>query len=91
MPHQIITKEIEVNEWKRKYEESRAEVFEMRYEAALVLWHFASCLKDITLQKYREMWTIETSNADKGLVSVCPISQQENCCRIREDSCTDDW
>ncbi|XP_026163081.1 transforming acidic coiled-coil-containing protein 1 isoform X2 [Mastacembelus armatus] len=27
---EIITKEIEVNEWKRKYEESRAEVFEMR-------------------------------------------------------------
>nr|XP_020448217.1 transforming acidic coiled-coil-containing protein 1-like isoform X2 [Monopterus albus] len=27
---EIITKEIEVNEWKRKYEECRAEVFEMR-------------------------------------------------------------
>ncbi|KAM9408513.1 transforming acidic coiled-coil-containing protein 1 isoform 2-T2 [Pholidichthys leucotaenia] len=27
---EIITKEIEVNEWKRKYEESRAEVMEMR-------------------------------------------------------------
>ncbi|XP_058486578.1 transforming acidic coiled-coil-containing protein 2-like isoform X2 [Solea solea] len=27
---EIITKEIEVSEWKRKYEESRAEVFEMR-------------------------------------------------------------
>ncbi|XP_068172359.1 transforming acidic coiled-coil-containing protein 1 isoform X2 [Antennarius striatus] len=27
---EIITKEIEVNEWKRKYEESRAEVLEMR-------------------------------------------------------------
>lgn len=35
--NQIITKEIEVNEWKRKYEESRAEVFEMRYEASLSL------------------------------------------------------
>lgn len=34
-PNQIITKEIEVNEWKRKYEESRAEVLEMRYEAPL--------------------------------------------------------
>lgn len=28
--NQIITKEIEVNEWKRKYEETKAEVFEMR-------------------------------------------------------------
>lgn len=28
--NQIITKEIEVNEWKRKYEESRVEVMEMR-------------------------------------------------------------
>uniref|UniRef100_A0A3Q2Y832 Transforming, acidic coiled-coil containing protein 1 n=2 Tax=Hippocampus comes TaxID=109280 RepID=A0A3Q2Y832_HIPCM len=28
---EIITKEIEVNEWKTKYEESRAEVLEMRY------------------------------------------------------------
>lgn len=27
---QIITKEIEANEWKRKYEESRMEVLEMR-------------------------------------------------------------
>lgn len=37
-PNQIITKEIEVNEWKRKYEESRVEVLEMRYEASLFLW-----------------------------------------------------
>lgn len=28
--YQIITKEIEVNEWKRKYEECRVEVMEMR-------------------------------------------------------------
>ena len=28
---QIISKEIEANEWKRKYEESRVEVLEMRY------------------------------------------------------------
>lgn len=34
---QIIVKEIEVNEWKRKYEESRAEVMEMRYEAFVCL------------------------------------------------------
>lgn len=27
---QIITKEIEANEWKKKYEESRQEVLEMR-------------------------------------------------------------
>lgn len=33
--NQIITKEIEVNEWKRKYEESRAEVFEMRYDCSV--------------------------------------------------------
>lgn len=33
--HQIITKEIEVNEWKTKYEESRAEVLEMRYQAQI--------------------------------------------------------
>lgn len=30
--NQIITKEIEVNEWKKKYEETRAEVFEMRFD-----------------------------------------------------------
>lgn len=35
--NQIITKEMEVNEWKRKYEESRAEVLEMRYGASLFL------------------------------------------------------
>lgn len=29
---QIITKEIEANEWKKKYEESRQEVLEMRYK-----------------------------------------------------------
>lgn len=35
-PQQIITKEIEANEWKRKYEESRMEVLEMRYYMALL-------------------------------------------------------
>lgn len=29
---QIITKEIEANEWKKKYEESRQEVLEMRWD-----------------------------------------------------------
>lgn len=36
--NQIITKEIEVNEWKRKYEESRTEVFEMRYDLHCHFW-----------------------------------------------------
>ena len=51
---QIVTKEKEVLEWQRKYEDSRQEVVEMRYEDAL--WVIApscrGCLSIITLKLF---------------------------------------
>ncbi|KAG7229739.1 hypothetical protein INR49_012535 [Caranx melampygus] len=48
---EIITKEIEVNEWKRKYEESRAEVFEMRKIVAEYEKTVAQMIEDEQQQK----------------------------------------
>lgn len=75
---QIITKEIEVNEWKRKYEESRAEVLEMRYDASL----FSPESQD----------TFQSSKQCKSclIIHFSFLTSQENSCRIWENSCTDD-
>ncbi|XP_035517522.1 transforming acidic coiled-coil-containing protein 1 [Morone saxatilis] len=48
---EIITKEIEVNEWKRKYEESRAEVLEMRKIVAEYEKTVAQMIEDEQQQK----------------------------------------
>ncbi|XP_053723012.1 transforming acidic coiled-coil-containing protein 1-like isoform X2 [Synchiropus splendidus] len=48
---EIITKEIEVNEWKRKYEESRAEVIEMRKIVAEYEKTVAQMIEDEQQQK----------------------------------------
>lgn len=48
---EIITKEIEVNEWKRKYEESRAEVLEMRKIVAEYEKTVAQMIEDEQHQK----------------------------------------
>ncbi|XP_017278369.1 transforming acidic coiled-coil-containing protein 1 isoform X1 [Kryptolebias marmoratus] len=48
---EIITKEIEVNEWKRKFEESRAEVVEMRKIVAEYETTVAQMIEDTQQQK----------------------------------------
>ncbi|XP_054472099.1 transforming acidic coiled-coil-containing protein 2-like isoform X1 [Anoplopoma fimbria] len=48
---EIITKEIEVNEWKRKYEESRTEVLEMRTIVAEYEKTVAQMIEDEQQQK----------------------------------------
>ncbi|XP_029907226.1 transforming acidic coiled-coil-containing protein 1 isoform X2 [Myripristis murdjan] len=48
---EIITKEIEANEWKRKYEESRAEVLEMRKIVAEYEKTVAQMIEDEQQQK----------------------------------------
>ncbi|XP_024118618.1 transforming acidic coiled-coil-containing protein 1 isoform X3 [Oryzias melastigma] len=48
---EIITKEIEVNEWKKKYEESRAEVMEMRKIVAAYEKTVAQMIEDEQQQK----------------------------------------
>ncbi|CAK6958232.1 transforming acidic coiled-coil-containing protein 1 [Scomber scombrus] len=48
---EIITKEIEVNEWKRKYEESRVEVLEMRKIVAEYEKTVAQMIEDEQQQK----------------------------------------
>ncbi|XP_041635389.1 transforming acidic coiled-coil-containing protein 1 [Cheilinus undulatus] len=48
---EIITKEIEVNEWKRKFEESRAEVLEMRTIVAEYEKTVAQMIEDEQQQK----------------------------------------
>ncbi|KAF1391372.1 hypothetical protein PFLUV_G00041440 [Perca fluviatilis] len=48
---EIITKEMEVNEWKRKYEESRAEVLEMRKIVAEYEKTVAQMIEDEQQQK----------------------------------------
>lgn len=53
--NQIITKEIEVNEWKRKYEESRAEVLEMRYDASPFSPEPCFTFKNIIVQKQKKI------------------------------------
>ncbi|KAK2914809.1 transforming acidic coiled-coil-containing protein 1 isoform X2 [Channa argus] len=73
---EIITKEIEVNEWKRKYEESRAEVFEMRKIVAEYEKTVAQMIEDqqqektISCTKSVRQLTLERDQALADLNSV---------------------
>ncbi|XP_044037101.1 transforming acidic coiled-coil-containing protein 1 isoform X2 [Siniperca chuatsi] len=73
---EIITKEIEVNEWKRKYEESRAEVLEMRKIVAEYEKTVAQMIEDeqqqktLSCSKSVRQLTIERDQAMADLNSV---------------------
>ncbi|XP_008293006.1 transforming acidic coiled-coil-containing protein 1 isoform X2 [Stegastes partitus] len=73
---EIITKEIEVNEWKRKYEESRAEVMEMRKIVAEYEKTVAQMIEDeqqqktLTSSKSVRQLTLERDQAMADLNSV---------------------
>ncbi|XP_029006084.1 transforming acidic coiled-coil-containing protein 1 isoform X1 [Betta splendens] len=73
---EIITKEIEVNEWKRKYEECRAEVFEMRKIVAEYEKTVAEMIDDQQQQKTQtctksvRQLTLERDQAVADLNSV---------------------
>ncbi|XP_028261089.1 transforming acidic coiled-coil-containing protein 1 isoform X2 [Parambassis ranga] len=73
---EIITKEIEVNEWKKKYEESRAEVMEMRKVVAEYEKTVAQMLEDeqqqktLTCSKSVRQLTLERDQAVADLNSV---------------------
>ncbi|XP_061583752.1 transforming acidic coiled-coil-containing protein 1 isoform X2 [Cololabis saira] len=73
---EIITKEIEVNEWKRKYEESRAEVMEMRKIVAEYEKTVAQMIEDeqqqksISSSKSVRQLTLERDQAVADLNSV---------------------
>lgn len=73
---EIITKEIEVNEWKRKYEESRAEVLEMRKIVAEYEKTVAQMIEDeqqqktLSCSKSVRQLTIERDQAMADLSSV---------------------
>ncbi|XP_036955809.1 transforming acidic coiled-coil-containing protein 1 isoform X2 [Acanthopagrus latus] len=73
---EIITKEIEVNEWKRKYEESRVEVMEMRKIVAEYEKTVAQMIEDeqqqktLSCSKSVRQLTIERDQAIADLNSV---------------------
>ncbi|XP_053944799.1 transforming acidic coiled-coil-containing protein 1 isoform X2 [Cuculus canorus] len=72
---EIITKEIEANEWKRKYEESRQEVLEMRKIVAEYEKTIAQMIEDeqrtnMTSQKNLQQLTMEKDQALADLNSV---------------------
>ncbi|XP_032368608.1 transforming acidic coiled-coil-containing protein 1 isoform X2 [Etheostoma spectabile] len=73
---EIITKEMEVNEWKRKYEESRAEVLEMRKIVAEYEKTVAQMIEDeqqqktLSCSKSVRQLTIERDQALADLNSV---------------------
>ncbi|XP_035418546.1 transforming acidic coiled-coil-containing protein 1 isoform X1 [Cygnus atratus] len=72
---QIITKEIEANEWKKKYEESRQEVLEMRKIVAEYEKTIAQMIEDeqrtnMTSQKNLQQLTMEKDQALADLNSV---------------------
>ncbi|KAM6040620.1 transforming acidic coiled-coil-containing protein 1 [Chlamydotis macqueenii] len=72
---EIITKEIEANEWKRKYEESRQEVLEMRKIVAEYEKTIAQMIEDeqrtnMTSQKNLQQLTVEKDQALADLNSV---------------------
>lgn len=73
---QIITKEAVANDWKTKYEDSRQEVSEMRWDN-LVLCAFHSAVKDW-------FWGRSVRRI------MCFVLLQEDCCRIWEDYRADD-
>ncbi|MGH0150651.1 UNVERIFIED_CONTAM: hypothetical protein FKN15_026859 [Acipenser sinensis] len=72
---QIITKENETNEWKRKYEESRQEVFEMRKIVAEYEKTIAQMIEDeqrtaMSSQQGLQQLTLEKEQAISDLNSV---------------------
>ncbi|XP_021230624.1 transforming acidic coiled-coil-containing protein 1 isoform X1 [Numida meleagris] len=72
---EIITKEIEANEWKKKYEESRQEVLEMRKIVAEYEKTIAQMIEDeqrtnMTSQKNLQQLTMEKEQALADLNSV---------------------
>ncbi|XP_036450147.1 transforming acidic coiled-coil-containing protein 1 isoform X2 [Colossoma macropomum] len=72
---EIITKEIEANEWKRKYEESRMEVIEMRkivaeYEKTVAQMIEDEQRKNMGSQKSVQQLTMERDQALADLNSV---------------------
>ncbi|KAL7848057.1 hypothetical protein AOLI_G00227750 [Acnodon oligacanthus] len=72
---EIITKEIEANEWKRKYEESRMEVMEMRkivaeYEKTVAQMIEDEQRKNMGSQKSVQQLTMERDQALADLNSV---------------------
>uniref|UniRef100_A0A8C5UF90 Transforming acidic coiled-coil containing protein 1 n=1 Tax=Malurus cyaneus samueli TaxID=2593467 RepID=A0A8C5UF90_9PASS len=72
---EIITKELEANEWKRKYEESRQEVLEMRKIVAEYEKTIAQMIEDeqrtnMTSQKNLQQITMEKEQALADLNSV---------------------
>ncbi|KAI4875243.1 hypothetical protein NFI96_010711 [Prochilodus magdalenae] len=72
---EIITKEIEANEWKRKYEESRTEVMEMRkivaeYEKTVAQMIEDEQRKNMGSQKSVQQLTMERDQAMADLNSV---------------------
>ncbi|XP_064353911.1 transforming acidic coiled-coil-containing protein 1 isoform X2 [Dromaius novaehollandiae] len=72
---EIITKEIEANEWKKKYEESRQEVLEMRKIVAEYEKTIAQMIEDeqrtnMTSQKNLQQLTMEKDQALADLNSV---------------------
>ncbi|XP_066570486.1 transforming acidic coiled-coil-containing protein 1 isoform X2 [Amia ocellicauda] len=72
---EIITKEIEANEWKRKYDESRQEVIEMRKIVAEYEKTIAQMIEDeqrtnMTSQKTMQQLTLEKDQALADLNSV---------------------
>ncbi|KAK1154176.1 hypothetical protein AOXY_G28973 [Acipenser oxyrinchus oxyrinchus] len=72
---EIITKEIETNEWKRKYEESRQEVFEMRKIVAEYEKTIAQMIEDeqrtaMSSQQGLQQLTLEKEQAIADLNSV---------------------
>ncbi|XP_077161642.1 transforming acidic coiled-coil-containing protein 1 isoform X3 [Paroedura picta] len=72
---EIITKEVEANEWKRKYEESRQEVLEMRKIVAEYEKTIAQMIEDeqrtnMASQKSLQQLTMEKEQALSDLNSV---------------------
>ncbi|XP_057552662.1 transforming acidic coiled-coil-containing protein 1 isoform X4 [Hippopotamus amphibius kiboko] len=72
---EIITKEIEANEWKKKYEETRQEVLEMRKIVAEYEKTIAQMIEDeqrtsMTSQKSFQQLTVEKEQALSDLNSV---------------------
>ncbi|XP_062870619.1 transforming acidic coiled-coil-containing protein 1 isoform X2 [Trichomycterus rosablanca] len=72
---EIISKELECNEWKRKYEESRAEVLEMRkivaeYEKTVAQMIDDERMKNVGSQKSAQQLTAERDQALSDLNSV---------------------
>ncbi|ETE60589.1 Transforming acidic coiled-coil-containing protein 1, partial [Ophiophagus hannah] len=85
---EIISKEIEVNEWKRKYEGSRQEVLEMRKIVAEYEKTIAQMIEDeqrtnMTSQKSLQQLTMEKEQALSDLNSVERSLANEEIAQVR--------